>query len=173
MNRSAQPLPSGSRNDRQRRSSVALARRVVAPRGRRALDAKEGDLRLEVVAHILAAMVVAELEAGGDLLGKGAEALTHRLSDRFQRLEAIAALGGMDASAFGGTVIDGDEHGGLALAGHDCRHVRAPHLVDPLGRDGTVMGLRATRPASTLMGQQLMLAQVRIPSKRSLAQTLR
>ncbi len=43
----------------------------LAHEGRRAFEAEEGDLILEVVTDILATMVMAELEAGGDLLGKG------------------------------------------------------------------------------------------------------
>ena len=66
------------------------APRIFAPRGRRIFETEEGDLILEVVAGILAAMVVTELKACGDLLGKGAEALTHRLLDRLQRLEAVS-----------------------------------------------------------------------------------
>lgn len=49
---------------------------------------------------------MAELEAGGDLPGNGAEALAHGLHDRFQRLEAMAVPGGMYPGAFGGAVID-------------------------------------------------------------------
>jgi hypothetical protein len=69
--------------------STAMARRL-AHKGRRAFETEEGALILEVVADLLTAMVMAELEACGDLLGKGTEALTHRLLDRLQRLEAVS-----------------------------------------------------------------------------------
>ena len=82
MNRSAQPLPS------------ARGRRPVE-----LFDAEEADLSLEVVADILAAMIVAELKAGGGAFGEGAETLAHRLPDRLQSLEAISAAAGMDADA--------------------------------------------------------------------------
>jgi hypothetical protein len=63
----------------------------LAHEGRRALDAEEADLDLEVVAHALASMIVAELQAGGAALGKATEMLAHRLPDRLERLEAIGA----------------------------------------------------------------------------------
>ena len=67
-------------------TTIALG---LAHVGRRAFETEEGDFFLEVVADILAAMVMTELEACGDLLGKGTEALTHPLLDRLQRLEPI------------------------------------------------------------------------------------
>ena len=99
-----------------------------------------------------------KLETRGDVPGKGAEALTHRLLDRLQCLEAVAVPGSMDAGAFGRTMVDRDEHRSLPLAGHDRRHVRAPHLVNPLGDDRAIMSLRATRPARTLMRQKTVLS---------------
>src|SRR4051794_5227906 len=75
MNRSAQPFPSGSRE------------------GRRALDAEEADPGLEVVAHVLAAVIVAQPQAGGDVLGERAEALAHRLPHRLESLEAVRVEG--------------------------------------------------------------------------------
>src|SRR4051795_10696463 len=57
----------------------------LAHERRRALDAEEADFGVEVVAHVLAAVVVAEREAGGDVLGEGAEALADRPSDRLER----------------------------------------------------------------------------------------
>src|SRR4051794_20086079 len=91
MNRSA---PRSRCAGRRTGSAVALR---LAHEGRRALDAGEADLTLEVVAHV----VVAEPEAGGDVLGEGAEALAHRLPDRLEGLEAVCAAAGMDADALG------------------------------------------------------------------------
>src|SRR4051794_41719563 len=78
--------------------------------GRRALDAEEADLTLEVVAHVLTPVVVAEPEAGGDAPGEGAEALAHRLPDRLAGLEAGRAVAGMDADALGRAWGDPPEH---------------------------------------------------------------
>ena len=77
--------------------------------GRRVFETEEGDLIPEVVTDILAAMVMKELETGGDVLGKGTKALAHPLFDRFQCLELIVVPGSMDAGAFGRAVVDRDE----------------------------------------------------------------
>src|SRR3954453_16640242 len=101
-----------------RRTGSAVAFRL-ATEGRRALEAEEADLGPEVVAHVLAAVIVAQPQAGGDVLGERAEALAHRLPDRLERLEAVGAATGVDADAPGRAVVDGDEHRGPALAGRD------------------------------------------------------
>jgi hypothetical protein len=64
----------------------------------------------------------------------------------------------MDADALGRTVVDGDEHRGLALTGHHGGQVGAPQEIDPLGGDRAVVGARAMRPAGTLVGQEAVLA---------------
>src|SRR5690242_12638569 len=64
---------------------------------RRAFDAEEADLTLKVVAHVLGAVIVAKGEAMGDVLGEGAEALAHALTDRLECLEAIGAAAGVKA----------------------------------------------------------------------------
>src|SRR5688500_7958784 len=82
--------------DEALRTTVALG---LAHEVRRARDAEDADLGREVVADVLASMVVAELEAGGDTVGEGAEALAHPPPDRLERLEAIGAAAGMKADA--------------------------------------------------------------------------
>jgi hypothetical protein len=77
---------------------------------RRAFDAEEADLTLKVVAHVLGAVIVAKGEAMGDVLGEGAEALAHALTDRLECLEAIGAAAGVKADALGRAMSDG----------HDC-----------------------------------------------------
>ena len=64
---------------------AAIAFRLAHER-RRALDAEEADLGLEVVADVLATVVVAEPKAGSDALGKAAMALADGLLDRLERL---------------------------------------------------------------------------------------
>ena len=97
IKRSAQPLLSGSRT-----------------KSRRALDAQEFDLVLELMANILAAMVVTKRQAGSDRLGRGAE--------------AIPVLRRMDADALCRAVIDCDEHRGLVFAGRRGRHICTPQF---------------------------------------------
>src|SRR3954464_4545748 len=75
-----------------RRTGSAVAFRL-AHEGRRALDAEEADLGPEVVAHVLAAVIVAQPQAGGDVLGERAEALAHRLLHRLESLEAVRVEG--------------------------------------------------------------------------------
>src|SRR3954453_10302997 len=127
--------------------------------GRRALDAEEADLGLEVVAHVLTPMVVAEPKAGSDALGEATIALADGLLDRLEGLEAIGATAGMDADALGRAVVDRHEHGRLALAGHHRGQVGAPHQVDPVGGDAAVVGLRAMRRAHPLVRQEAVLAR--------------
>src|SRR3954452_889352 len=137
---------------------AAVALRLAHAR-RRALDAEEADLGPEVVADVPAAVVVAQPQAGGDVLGERAAALAHRLLDRLERLEAVGAPAGMDAVALGRAVVDGDEDRGLALAGHHRGQVGPPHHVDPLGRDRAVVGPRAVSTPGTLVRQQAVLAR--------------
>ena len=94
------------RTDEALGDAVALG---LAHEGRRGLDAEEGDLALEVVGHVVRSVVVAEHEAGGHVLADGAEVPAHTLADRFQGLEAVGALVGVDADAFAVAVVDGDE----------------------------------------------------------------
>ena len=76
------------------------------------------DLALEVVADVLGPVIVAKGEAAGDILSERPEALAHRLPDRLEGLEAIGAMAGVKADAFGRAMVDRHEHRGLALAGH-------------------------------------------------------
>src|SRR4051812_38315936 len=137
---------------------AAVALRLAHER-RRALDAEEADLGPEVVAHVPAPVVVAQPQAGGDVLGERAAALAHRLLDRLERLEAVGAPAGMDADALGRAVVDGDESRGLALAGPHRGQVGPPHHVAPLGRDRAVVGPRAVSTPGTLVRQQAVLAR--------------
>src|SRR4051794_37933300 len=153
MNRSA---PRSRCAGRRTGSAVALG---LAHEGGRALHAEEADLGLEVVAHVPAAVVVAQPQAGGDVPAEGTVAPPDGLPDRLERLEAVRVAGSVDAQALGRAVVDGDEHRGLALAGHHRGHVGAPHGVDPLGRDrAPSWGLRAVRPPGALVGRQAVLA---------------
>jgi hypothetical protein len=73
-------------------------------------------------------MVVAQRETAGDALGECAEVAAHALAQRLKGLEAGGTQRGVDADAFGGGVIDGDEDGGLPLAGEVV--VRSvPHIM--------------------------------------------
>ena len=82
----------------------------------------------------------------------------HALPQRLQGLEAVAALGGVQADALARAVIDGHEDVGRPLAGGDGgRHVGAPHRVRLLGRDRAVVGLRAVGVAAPAWGLEVML----------------
>src|SRR4051794_40661382 len=105
-------------------TSVTLRR---ADEGGRALDAEEGQLLLEVVGHVLRAVVVADGEAGGDGAGEAAEMAAHALADGLERLEAGGVAGSVDADAFGRAVVDGDEDRDLVFGGPDGGQVGAPH----------------------------------------------
>src|SRR4051794_15444450 len=78
------------RTDEPLGAAVALG---LAHEGGRALHAEEADLGLEVVADVLATVVVAQPQPGGDVLGERAEALAHRLLHRLESLEAVRVEG--------------------------------------------------------------------------------
>ena len=63
---------------------------------RRRLDPQEGELVLEVVAHELRAMIVAELEPLGGAGLEPSEVLMDALAEGFQGLEARGPLDGMN-----------------------------------------------------------------------------
>src|SRR5918998_6151716 len=62
----------------------------LADEGRRTLDAEEADLALEVARHVVRAAVVAQREALGDAAADRAEVAQDALTDRLERLEAVA-----------------------------------------------------------------------------------
>ena len=114
MKRSAQPLPSGARTK---------AGELSMPRKR--------DLALERVGHVLRAVVVADAQAGGDApwrRRRSARRTPCRIGSSASK--RVPCTVGVDADAFGGAVVDGDEDRGLALAGDRRGHVGAPHRVD-------------------------------------------
>jgi len=69
-------------------------------------NAEEGDLFLELVGHVLRAVIVAHGQTASDRLGEPAEALPHALADRLQGLEAGGLRMRVDADTFGGAMID-------------------------------------------------------------------
>src|SRR5207248_7406085 len=111
-------------------TAIALGR---PDEGGRTLDAEEGDLRLEVVRHVLRSMVMPHGQTAGDRLAEPAEALPHALPDRLQGLEAGSLRMRVDPDTFSGAMIDRDKHRGLAFAGDCRRQVGAPHHVDRIG----------------------------------------
>ena len=60
--------------------------------GRRCLNSQKGGLLLEVVRHGVRAMIVTHLQFGVDVLGDGAEVLSHALADRLHGLSRDGAV---------------------------------------------------------------------------------
>ncbi len=107
-------------------------------RGR--VDAEKVELGLEVVAHVLTAVVVTQGEAGGGVGGHAAKMLAHSLADGLQGVEPRAGLGRVQPDAFGGEVVNGPEDRDLAVGECDGEgRVGAPQHVRPVGDDGAVM----------------------------------
>src|SRR5713226_7701662 len=75
---------------------------------------KEGDLRLVVVAQVLAAVVVPVANAGRGPRAESAAVVAHPLPKRLQGLEPRGFLGRVKAHAFRRAVIDRHEHGEAA-----------------------------------------------------------
>jgi hypothetical protein len=107
---------------------------------------------------------VAQREARCDAFGEAAEVLAHALAERLQCLEAGAAPGGVEADAPGAVVIDGDKHRRLALSRPGGGHVGAPHAVQRLGDDGTVV---VTRPPTQAGAAALRAVLERVASSKS------
>src|SRR5215218_5170408 len=126
--------------------------------GGRTLDAEEGEFLLEVIRHVLAAVVVANGQTSGDLLRECCKVTPDALADWLQRLEARRPCGGVDTDTFGRAVVDGDEHRGLPLAGPGRGQVGAPHLVYPVGDDGAVVVAWTPRRADTRGHEQPVFA---------------
>src|ERR687884_1803032 len=80
------------------------------------------------------------------------------LADRLQRLEARRPGGGVDADAFGRAMVDGDEHGGLSLAGPGRGQIGAPPLVHPVGDDSAVVVAWPPRRADARGREQAVFA---------------
>jgi hypothetical protein len=106
-------------------------------------------------------------------LGEAAAMLPHPLTDRVECLNAGGVLVGVEADAFGGEMVDGNEHRGLALCGDRCRQIGVimvpSWLRGPRGdptRDG------ASRSFS-LVSRSTRRFEVRTPATRSRAQILR
>jgi hypothetical protein len=70
------------------------------------LDAEKCDFSLEIIAHVHAAMVMAQLQTVSDAGSKSPEAFPNTLADRFESFEAGGLLHRMDAHAFRCAVID-------------------------------------------------------------------
>ena len=79
------------------------------------LDAKEGNLLLEGMAHVLRAMVVTQYESFGNALGQWAMVFPEPLVNRLQRFKACPGPGGMDADHVTDEVVHGHEHRGRAI----------------------------------------------------------
>ena len=84
-------------------------------------------------------------ETAGDAPGEPAEVPPHALADWFQGFEAGGPRMRVDPDTFGGTMINRDEHRRQAFAGDRRRQVGAPHHVDHLGDNGTVVVARPAR----------------------------
>ena len=126
-------------------------------------------------------MVVADGEAASDVLAEGAEVTPHSLADRLERLEAGGVAGGMEADAFGGAVVDATKT--ATCPSPVIVVVRSvPHIVSTVsgmivpswlrGPRGGPMREGASRPFSRI-SRRTRRSEVRIPARRSRAQTFR
>src|SRR3978361_1439212 len=106
-------------------------------------------------------------EAAGDFLADGAEVSAHPLAQWFQRFEAGATPGRVDADALGIMMVNGYEHGDMSLPGPGRGHVGAPKRVDAIRNDGAVVVAWSARSAPPAGRQQVVLAhQPQYPAQR-------
>lgn len=123
------------------------------------MQAQKFDLALEVIADVLRAMIVAKLEAGGDLLVDGPEAAAYGLTDRLERFPAHRTPGGMDAEDLGSVMIDGEQHARRALArGLGAGQIRPPAHIRRRRNEGAFVQARSSWDAATRRSPQVMLA---------------
>src|SRR3954467_3245272 len=141
MKRLAQPLPCGARTK---------AGELSIPRKASSFWKRSG--------HVVAAVVVADGQTPGNVLRECCEVTPDTLADWLQRLETRRTGGGVDTDTFGRAVVDGDEHGGLPLAGPGRGQIGAPHLVHPVGDDGAVMIAWSPRRADARGREQPVFA---------------
>src|SRR3954471_23834386 len=135
--------------------------------GGRTLDPEKDEFLLEVIGHVLRAVIVAHGQTAGDRLGEPAEMLPYALADRLQGLEAGGPDMRVNADAFGRAVIDRDEHCGLAFAGDRRRQVGAPHCINLVRDDGAVVAARPPRCTGPRRGKQIILPhQPQHPAQR-------
>ena len=128
--------------------------------GWRGFDAQVPDLGLKVVAHIDAAVVMAQPQARGAAAGETAEVLSDSLPDRLQRFESGGFLHRVDADAFGCTVINGGEDGDGAFSlGEGGRGISSPHPVGHFGNDRPIVRVCSSRLGLPSWGKQLVAAQ--------------
>jgi hypothetical protein len=105
-------------------------------------EAVKATLPLEVVGEVLAAVVVAEFDAAGDIGEGGTEDAHQCLGDRFVGGEAVAAFADMVAEQLAVPVLDGGEHPqAVVLAGPHLRPVGRPAHVGRVGADASVVRL--------------------------------
>src|ERR1043165_4941526 len=118
---------------------ASVAFRLTYERGRR-LDSQELDLRLEIVAHVDAAVVVAQSQTCSDAGCRVAEVLVHSLADRLQCFKPRGFFDSMDFHTFCGAVDDAGEDGDRTLGfGEGRRGIGTPHLIRRLGHDRPFM----------------------------------
>ena len=82
----------------------------LADEGEAGDEAVEAAWPLEVLGEVLAAVVVAQLEAAGGVGQAGAEDSVHRLGEGFVGGEAVAALADVVTEQLAVPVLDGGEH---------------------------------------------------------------
>ena len=130
--RSTQPLPSGSR--------------TYAGDG---LIPQKPHFSLEVVAHELTPVVMAQSQTCGTVVPVGAEGKRHRLAQGFHGLPARHSRRAMEAQALVGAVVDQGNDAHCAVPErHRRSDIDGPHLVGSRGGDGAVVRFRAVRPGN-------------------------
>ena len=100
------------RADEALRDAVAFG---LPHEARRAVDAEEGDLLLEIVGQVVRPVVVPETQPAGHAFADAPAAFPDALANRLQGLEAVPTLRGMETDALGRAVIDGHEDAGRPL----------------------------------------------------------
>ena len=138
-------------------AAVALG---LADEGRGRLDAEEANFVLEVIAHVNAAVVVAQAQTARDACGKKAEVLVHALSDGLERFEPAGSFGYVKSDALGGAMVDGSKDGnGTVLLRGGLGGIGSPHLVRTFSDDRAFMRMAGNRKRTARRRQQAVLTK--------------
>lgn len=112
----------------------------LADEGETGREAMKATLALEVVGEVLAAVIVAQLDAAGRIGAAGAEDVGERLGDRLVSSETITALADVMTETLGIPVFDGGKQTQPAIVdGPHFRAIGGPAHVGRVGGDAAIM----------------------------------
>lgn len=146
---------------------------VITPgftdKSRRRFDLKQGEFLLKKVGDEPGAMIVTERKPFGYIFSERTKAVSNSLPDGLKGFKPRSTPACMGPDAFHRTVIHGEEDRDPAFFRRETRGpVASPHLIDPLGCDGAIVGFSPRGMPNTTNSRQVVLShEPRDPSHGS------